>query len=126
LFSRGAATGAGLPEPWIFSLHDVPRDRWLPDGRLGPFQQVFFFLPSFCWFLFVGVVMFCKGQLGYVLRRTQDVHAKEMQRCKVHTLQVNPFWGRQVLVRALCMLITPAERLRILNYSQTCTCRDRL
>jgi hypothetical protein len=45
LFSRGAATGAGLPEPWIFSLHDVPRDRWLPDGRLGPFQQVFFSFP---------------------------------------------------------------------------------
>lgn len=39
-----------------------------------------------------------------MLKRTQDVHAKEMQRCKVHTLQVNPFWGRQVLVRALCML----------------------
>ena len=102
----------GLLESWIFSLHNVCRDR-LPDDQSLPAS-------SFCYFFWH--VMLYKG--NYVSAQKDPKMYKErkcsllMQHCKVHSLQVNPFWGLQMFVP---YVMTPAERLQILNHSQICS-----
>jgi hypothetical protein len=76
----------------------------------NPFQQVLFVI-------FFPGMWCCIRVTTYVHKRTPKMYKERkcsllMQHCKFHSLQVNPFWGLQMLVPSV---MPPAERLQILN-----------